>query len=329
LHAVHAATAEARAFAGRVEARNRRTGRIEHTAIEVRLQAAHALAADDELADRNQRPGCWLEDPLELASAQAIADPRFHIEHTAFSHLRATLQSRGVDSVRGVLMDIGVSSPQIDDPERGFSLRTNGPLDMRMDTSRGETAAEWLARTTIDELTQVIRDYGEERFAASIAKAIVARRAHGRPLSTTADLAADVADAIPVKSRKDALQHPATRTFQAVRIHVNQELEELALALEQAASMLAPGGRLVVISFHSLEDRLVKRFIERRAHPDRAVAAERHLPLRAAELPRPTLAAIARVLPGEEEIAVNPRARSAVLRVAERTAEPWREEAVQ
>ncbi|MDH5207854.1 MAG: 16S rRNA (cytosine(1402)-N(4))-methyltransferase RsmH [Burkholderiaceae bacterium] len=268
-------------------------------------------------------------DPAAVAAAQAIADPRFHVEHTAFSHLRATLQALQIDAVQGVLLDIGVSSPQIDDPLRGFSLRMDGPLDMRMDPSHGETAAEWLARATVDELTQVIRDYGEERFAASIAKAIVARRAAGRSLSTTADLAAVVADAIPVKSRKDALQHPATRTFQAVRIHVNQELEELALALEQAASMLAIGGRLVVISFHSLEDRVVKRFIDRRAHPDRAVGAARRLPLRAAELPRPTLLAVARVLPGDEEIAANPRARSAVMRVAERTAEPWREEPLQ
>ncbi len=265
-------------------------------------------------------------DPAAVAAAASIRDRRFHIEHTAFSRLRATLQSHGVDAVNGVLLDIGVSSPQIDDASRGFSLRSDGPLDMRMDTSRGATAAEWLARATVDELTQVIRDYGEERFAASVAKAIVARRATGRPLATTADLAAVVADAIPAKSRKDALQHPATRTFQAVRIHVNQELEELALALEQAASMLTAGGRLVVISFHSLEDRLVKRFIDRRAHPDRSAGAARRLPLRAADLPRPTLLSIARVLPDEVEIAANPRARSAVMRVAERTSEPWRSE---
>jgi 16S rRNA (cytosine1402-N4)-methyltransferase len=268
-------------------------------------------------------------DPEAVVTAGAITDPRFHIEHTAFSHLRETLHALRIDFVHGVLLDVGVSSPQIDDPLRGFSLRMDGPLDMRMDTSRGETAAEWLGRATVDELRQVIRDYGEERFAASIAKAIVARRATGRPLSTTGDLAAVVADAIPVKSRKDALQHPATRTFQAVRIHVNQELEELALALEQAASMLVSGGRLVVISFHSLEDRVVKRFIDRRAHPDRAAGAARRLPLRAADLPRPTLASVARVLPDAEEIAANPRARSAVMRVAERTAEAWREEPVQ
>jgi 16S rRNA (cytosine1402-N4)-methyltransferase len=268
-------------------------------------------------------------DPAAIAAAQSIADARFHVEHTAFSHLGATLRALGIHAVHGVLLDIGVSSPQIDDPQRGFSLRGDGPLDMRMDTSRGETAAEWLARATIDELTRVIRDYGEERFAASIAKAIVARRASGGPLSTTGELAAVVAGAVPGKSRKDALQHPATRTFQAVRIHVNQELEELALALEQAASMLTDRGRLVVISFHSLEDRVVKRFIDQRAHPDRAAGAARRLPLRAAELPRPTLHAVARVLPDDAEVAGNPRARSAVMRVAERTAEPWREESPQ
>ncbi len=164
---------------------------------------------------------------------------------------------------------------------RGFSWRGDGPLDMRMDTTRGETAAQWLARASIDELTRVIRDYGEERFAASIAKALVARREAGRPVASTGDLAAVVAGAIARKSRADGAQHPATRTFQAVRIHVNQELEELALALEQAARRLRTGGRLVVISFHSLEDRIVKRFIDAHAHPGRPLPAERGLPLRA------------------------------------------------
>ena len=198
-----------------------------------------------------------------------------------------------------------------------------------MDPSRGETAAEWLARAPFDELAQVIRDDGEERFAASIAKAIVARRTDakpggGRPLSTTADLAALVANAVG-RSRKDAAQHPATRTFQAIRIHINRELEELALALEQAAAMLATGGRLVAISFHSLEDRIVKRFIEAHHHPERGSGEQRRVPLRADQLPRATLTAIARVYPDEAEMAANPRARSAVMRVAERTAEPWPE----
>jgi 16S rRNA (cytosine1402-N4)-methyltransferase len=190
---------------------------------------------------------------------------------------------------------------------------------MRMDTSVGPTAAEWLASSTVDELARVIREYGEERFAAPIAKAIAARRDAGRPVASTADLAAVVAGAIPVRSRRDAAQHPATRTFQAVRIHVNQELEELALVLEQGLALLAPGGRLVVISFHSLEDRLVKRFIERHAHPERAFG---RLPLRAADLPQPRLRAIARLKPDDREVAANPRARSAVMRVAERTTAP-------
>ena len=196
---------------------------------------------------------------------------------------------------------------------------------MRMDTTRGETAAQWLARASIDELTRVIRDYGEERFAASIAKALVARREAGRPVATTGDLAALVAGAIPRKSRADGAQHPATRTFQAVRIHVNQELEELALALEQAARRLRTGGRLVVISFHSLEDRIVKRFVDAHAHPGRPQPAERGLPLRAADLPAPRLMARARLRADAEEIAANPRARSAVMRVAERTDAPWPE----
>ncbi len=262
-------------------------------------------------------------DPVAVAAAADIRDPRLHIEHTAFSRLGETLASLGIASVQGVLLDIGVSSPQIDTAERGFSWRSDGPLDMRMDTTRGETAAQWLARASIDELTGVIRSYGEERFAASIAKAIVARREAGRPVSTTGDLAALVAGAIPRKSRTDGAQHPATRTFQAVRIHINQELEELALALEQSVQVLATGGRLVVISFHSLEDRIVKRFIDAHAHPDRAAPGTRALPLRAAELPAPRLAAIARVRADEAEVAANPRARSAVMRVAERTAAAW------
>jgi 16S rRNA (cytosine1402-N4)-methyltransferase len=263
-------------------------------------------------------------DPRAIEAAAAIRDPRFHAEHTAFSRLRETLAALSIPQVQGVLLDIGVSSPQIDDAARGFSLRSDGPLDMRMDTSRGETAAEFLARATVEELTRVIRDYGEERAAASIAKAIVARRSAGRPPAGTADLAALVANTVG-RSRKDATQHPATRTFQALRIHVNQELEELALALEQSGSMLALGGRLVVISFHSLEDRIVKRFIDAHAHPERQMTAARRLPLRASELPRPTLAAVARVLPDAVEAAANPRARSAVMRVAQRTSEPWPE----
>ncbi len=261
-------------------------------------------------------------DPAAQTCATAIDDARFTFVGAAFSCLRDRLHALAIEQVQGVLFDLGVSSPQIDDPQRGFSLRSDGPLDMRMDPTRGETAAQWLARATLEELTRVIRDYGEERFAVSIAKAIVARRAVGRPITRTADLAAVVADAIPVKSRRDASQHPATRTFQAVRIHVNQELEELALALEQTIEVLAAGARLVAISFHSLEDRLVKRFIETHAHPERA--HEARVPLRASELPQPTLRALGKVVPDAAEIAANPRARSAVMRVAERTAAPLR-----
>lgn len=260
-------------------------------------------------------------DPEAVAAAAAISDPRFCIEHAPFSQMQERLAVRGITQVDGILMDIGVSSPQIDDPARGFSFRSDGPLDMRMDTSRGPTAAQWLAQASVDELKQVIADYGEERFASSIAKAIAARRSRG-PVATTCELAAVVADAVP-RNRRDPTQHPATRTFQAVRIHVNQELEELALALNQAGRLLAPGARLAVISFHSLEDRAVKRFFAAHAHPERALDAR--LPLRAGELPAPRFARVSRVLPGVAECAANPRARSAVMRVAERTAAPWPE----
>lgn len=261
-------------------------------------------------------------DPQAEAAARSITDPRFHFVRTRFSQLAPTLADLGIAQVHGVLLDLGVSSPQIDDPQRGFSFRFAGPLDMRMDPDSGESAAQWLAQASVEELTRVIRDYGEERFAASIAKALVARRESGRPLESTAELAAVVAAAIPRRGKTvgDGSQHPATRTFQAVRIHVNQELEELALVLDQSLRLLAPGGRLAVISFHSLEDRVVKRFIQAHAHPERATASR--LPLRAAELPQPTLRALPKVIADAAEVAANPRARSAILRVAERTAVP-------
>jgi 16S rRNA (cytosine1402-N4)-methyltransferase len=262
-------------------------------------------------------------DPTAVAAAAGISDRRFHIEHTPFSRLGPILSSLRVARVQGVLFDLGVSSPQIETPDRGFSWRHDAPLDMRMDTTRGETAEQWLARASTDELIEVIRNYGEERFAASIAKALVARRQTGRPVTTTGDLAALVAAAVPGKSRTDGAQHPATRTFQAVRIHVNQELEELALALEQAGQALATGGRLVAISFHSLEDRIVKRFFDAHAHPERSDASVRRLPLRGDQLPQPRLQRVARVRADRTEVAMNPRARSAVMRVAQRTDVPW------
>jgi 16S rRNA (cytosine1402-N4)-methyltransferase len=251
-------------------------------------------------------------DPQAVAAGGAIADPRFGIEHAAFGRLAEVLAARGLGQVDGVLLDLGVSSPQFDEGGRGFSFRLDAPLDMRMDTTRGETAAQWLGRATRQELAEVIRDYGEERFAHAIAEAIVAARA-GQPVARTGQLAALVEKA--VRTREPG-QHPATRTFQALRIFVNQELEELALVLPQALDALAPGGRLVVISFHSLEDRIVKRFLRDAAQPGRLPA---RLPLRADQLPPPRLRLVGRAQrPDAAEVARNPRARSAVMRVAEK-----------
>ncbi|MBB2932669.1 16S rRNA (cytosine1402-N4)-methyltransferase [Paraburkholderia silvatlantica] len=255
------------------------------------------------------------KDPLAIATAQTVNDARFSIVHESFASLRDELASRGVGRVSGVLLDLGVSSPQFDDPQRGFSFRADGPLDMRMDPTRGESAADWLARATVQELTEVIRDYGEERFAFQIAKALVARRAESDrlgPLDSTGELAQIVANVVKTREKgKD----PATRTFQAIRIHVNQELAELQVVLEAALSLLEQGGRLVVISFHSLEDRIVKRFMQ--AHAS-APAVDRRLPIRAVDLPSPPLKLLGRVFASDEEVAANPRARSAVMRIAER-----------
>jgi 16S rRNA (cytosine1402-N4)-methyltransferase len=223
----------------------------------------------------------------------------------------------GIAKVAGVLLDIGVSSPQINEAERGFSFRHDGPLDMRMDQSRGQTAAEFLATASEQQLQEVIKNYGEERFAKQIARALVTARTDGQPIHTTRQLAALVANAIP---KVEPGQDPATRTFQALRIFLNQELEELSLALPDCAELLATGGRLAVISFHSLEDRIVKRFI--RSQQDRDELPS-NFPVRAADLPQPRLIAVGKAIkPGRQEIAFNPRARSAVLRVAERTATP-------
>jgi 16S rRNA (cytosine1402-N4)-methyltransferase len=258
-------------------------------------------------------------DPEAGAVAGGWQDPRFAFVHSEFSRLGEVLAARGITRIQGLLADLGVSSPQFDDPQRGFSLRMDGPLDMRMNPHSGLSAAQWIAQVDVAQLRQVLRDYGDERFAASVAKAIVARRDDGRPIVRTADLAAVVASAIPFKSRKDPLQHPATRTFQAIRIFLNQELEEVAVMLESSLAVLAPGGRLAVISFHSLEDRIVKRFIDGHAHPERAFG---RLPLRDAQLPRARLTPLARIAPDDTEMRANPRARSAHLRIAERTAEP-------
>jgi 16S rRNA (cytosine1402-N4)-methyltransferase len=252
-------------------------------------------------------------DLVAVAAGQAIADPRFTLVHAAFGRLAEVLDGLGIAAVEGVLLDIGVSSPQLDTPERGMSFRFDAPLDMRMDTSEGETAAEFLARAEQREIEKVIRDYGEERFAHAIAKAIVATRGQ-LGISSTGQLAALVEKA--VRTREPG-QHPATRSFQALRIHVNRELEELSLVLPQCVARLAPKGRMVVISFHSLEDRIVKRYLRDESQPPKLPS---RLPVRAAELPKPRLCLIGKpIYAGDAELAANPRARSAVMRVAERS----------
>ena len=249
------------------------------------------------------------KDPQAIAEAATIHDPRFSIRHQGFCHL-AELP---IASTAGVLLDLGVSSPQIDTPERGFSFRFDGPLDMRMDTTRGESVAQWLESADVGQIAEVIRDYGEERFAGPIAKAIVARREERRPLTTTTELAELVAGT--VKTR-EAGQNPATRTFQAFRIFINAELQELQQALAASLSVLQPGGRLVVISFHSLEDRIVKQFIAEHSKE----VYDRRAPFAPPKAMR--LNALARIKPSAFEVAANPRSRSAVMRVAERTQVP-------
>ena len=249
------------------------------------------------------------KDPEAIHEAARITDARFSIRHEGFRHM-AELPER---SAAGILMDLGVSSPQIDSPGRGFSFRFDGPLDMRMDTTRGESVADWLETAEVGQIAEVIREYGEERFAGPIAKAIVARRAERGPLRTTSELAQLVAGA--VKTR-EAGQNPATRTFQALRIFINAELEELQAALEACLRVLAPGGRLAVISFHSLEDRIVKQFIAQHSKE----VYDRRAPFAAPQPMR--LKALDRIKPGAAEVEANPRARSAVMRVAERTEVP-------
>ncbi|HOF30829.1 MAG TPA: 16S rRNA (cytosine(1402)-N(4))-methyltransferase RsmH [Burkholderiaceae bacterium] len=247
------------------------------------------------------------KDPVAVAESAKVGDARFSIRHQGFRHLGDLPPA----CAAGVLMDLGVSSPQIDNPERGFSFRFDGPLDMRMDTTRGESVAEWLATAEVQQIAEVIRDYGEERFALPVAKAIVARRQERGPVSTTTELAGLVAGA--VKTREPG-QNPATRTFQALRIFINAELEELQQALEASLHVLRPGGRLVVISFHSLEDRIVKQFIATHSRDE----FDRRAPFAPPKAMK--LKALGRVRPGQDEVAANARARSAIMRVAERTA---------
>jgi len=252
-------------------------------------------------------------DPAAVVAAADIADPRFSIVHAPFSHLGHVLDEHGITHIDGLLLDVGVSSPQIDDAQRGFSFRQDGPLDMRMDPTRGPSAAQWLEEVDEDELAHIIRKYGEERFAQQVARAIVTARQTG-PLTGTRQLAQVVAQAV---RKREPGQDPATRTFQAVRIHINRELEELEAALGQGLQHLAARGRLVAIAFHSLEDRLVKHFIRRHSTVPDDLA---RLPLREDQLPPRPLAAVGRAIkPSAAEVAANPRARSAVMRAAERT----------
>lgn len=250
------------------------------------------------------------KDPEAVAAAAQIDDPRFAICHASFADMASELVARGISKVQGVLLDLGVSSPQIDNPVRGFSFRFDAPLDMRMDTTHGQTAAEFLERADARQIEEVIREHGEERFAFQIAKALVARREGGAPVRSTGELSALVARA--VKTREPG-QDPATRTFQALRIFINAELEELQQALAAALEVLQTGGRLVVISFHSLEDRIAKQFI---AEHSREVY-DRRAPFAAPKAMK--LRALGRIKPTAAEVAANPRSRSAIMRVAERT----------
>jgi len=253
-------------------------------------------------------------DPAAVACGRAWRDERFIMVHAPFSRLDQVLRAHGVQAVDGVLFDLGVSSPQLDEAARGFSFRADAPLDMRMDPSHGMTAGDWLNQAPEEEIARIVRDYGEERFARQVARAIVAQRARA-PIERTGQLARIVAGAVRTRERG---QDPATRTFQAVRIFVNRELEEIEAALPQAVDRLKPGGRLVVISFHSLEDRIVKRFMRAQAEGEQLPP---EIPVRARELRIGRLRLVGRALRADPlECAANPRARSAVLRVAERTA---------
>ena len=274
-------------------------------------RGGHTRLMLSKLSDKG-RVIAFDKDPEAIAVAQQIQDPRLSIRHEGFAHLGDLPRA----SVDGVLMDLGISSPQVDNPARGFSFRHDGPLDMRMDTTRGQSVREWLAEADIQHIAEVIREYGEERFALQIAKAIDARRQERGVPTSTAELAQLVADT--VKTREPG-KDPATRTFQAFRIFINAELEELQQALDATLHVLRPYGRLAVISFHSLEDRIVKQFIAQHARE----VYDRRAPFAPPQVM--DFKAVQRIKPSAEEIASNPRARSAILRVAERLPSPQHE----
>ena len=276
-------------------------------------RGGHARKILEQLGD-DGRLIAFDRDLSAIESSKAINDVRFSIVHSHFAAMQVHLAEMGISTVDGILLDLGISSPQIDEADRGFSFRYDAPLDMRMDQSSGQTAAEFLGATTEQQLAEVIKNYGEERFAKSIARAVIAERNDGRAITTTGQLAQVVAGAV---TRFEPGQNPATRTFQALRIFVNQELEELSLALPQCLALLAPLGRMAVISFHSLEDRMVKQFIRDQQNRDDLPA---NFPVRAADLPQPKLVSVGKAIkPSAKEVKLNPRSRSAVLRVAERT----------
>ena len=280
-------------------------------------RAGHAQAIAERMGN-NGKLFALDRDPSAVQAGQQVfnGDDRVQVIHGEFSRMRALLRDFArVESVDGILMDLGVSSPQLDEAERGFSFMRDGDLDMRMDTSRGESAAQWLSHVEESDLVQVLFEFGEEKFARRIAKAIVLTREQTK-IESTLQLANIIEQSIP---KKEKHKHPATRTFQAIRLHVHQELNEIAQALPQAVSLLNEGGRLAVISFHSLEDRIVKRFIRRMSTP---TLPPRNIPVSEDAYATPLKALGRAIKPSKQEVADNPRARSSVLRVAERTAVP-------
>ena len=274
-------------------------------------RGGHSRLILNQLSDRG-RLIAFDKDPQAIACANQIQDPRFTIIHDSFASVHSSLSELGITRVDGILLDLGISSPQVDDAGRGFSFRSDGPLDMRMDTTRGISAADWLATESEEKIREVIKEYGEERFAFQIAKAIIACR-QVEPITRTRQLAQIVANAVKTREKgKD----PATRTFQAIRIYINQELEDLKTGLISGLALLDKEGRFSIISFHSLEDRIVKQFF---ASNSTVIQPDRRLPIRAIDLPQPPLKLVERIKPSDAEVSANPRARSAILRISERT----------
>ena len=275
-------------------------------------RGGHSLAILDQLDDSGHLLGVDKDPQAAITAAQLQeADKRFSFFHGSFAQLQAKFEEMGIENVDGILLDLGVSSPQLDEASRGFSFLNDGPLDMRMDTSRGETAAQWIAGASVEEITSVLKEYGEERFAKRIARAIVEAQS-AEPIATTARLATVVSEATP---RWERHKHPATRAFQAIRIRVNRELDDLEALLDGAIDLLAVGGRLVIISFHSLEDRMVKRYMRNMARGEQLPAG---VPVIDSALNRRMKLVGKAVRASADEVAANNRSRSAIMRVAEK-----------